>query len=501
MPLSIGILGTFDVENFGDQLFPLIAERELQERLPDVEVRTYSPWGRELLTPLDGGHPAEELGAREPMRCAELAQELDCLLIGGGEIIHTRDELLGAVYGVTGEEVLARRPSDWFIDGLGAELEGVCPVIWHGVGLPFEPTAEEAVRLCAALEARPYITVRDATSMERLRRAGVTGPVNVVPDSAFMVNRLLPTQLLVKRREFHRHMGWVPAADEPVLVVQGNRDLVRFAPQIAASLRIWLSGHPDVRVVIAELGPCHGDSEFADALAPMLPRPVFRFPRTAGIADTLSLIEGAHCFMGISLHGSITSVALGRRHVILNLNEQSKLDGFAQMIDAEDRIARRTDEIVARLETAWLSAPAYDVITLMQARLDQHFDHIAEIAEKSAAQRPGRVPDREELLRKVELLSREVELLRRASGLTARRLIEERSAMAEPFQAVRGELAQANEELAQANQALLELQNLRDDSDALQAAQRQHELLLATKTFRYTSRPRSYYAKIRRMFE
>jgi hypothetical protein len=214
----------------------------------------------------------------------------------------------------------------------------------------------------------------------------------------------------------------------------------------------------------------------------------------------MSLIEGAHCFMGISLHGNITSVALGRRHVILNLNEQSKLDGLAQMIGAEDRIARQPDEIVARLETAWLAAPAYDVITLMQARLDQHFDHIAEIAEKSAAQRPGRVPDREELLRKIKLLSREVELLRRASALTAQRLVEERSAMAEPFQAVRSELAQANEEIAQANEALLELQKLSDDSDALRGAQREHELLLATKTFRYTARPRSYYAKFRRLF-
>jgi hypothetical protein len=206
----------------------------------------------------------------------------------------------------------------------------------------------------------------------------------------------------------------------------------------------------------------------------------------------MSLIEGAHCFMGISLHGNITSVALGRRQVILNLNEQSKLDGLAQMIDAEDRVARQADEIVARLETAWISAPAYDVITLMQARLDQHFDHIAEIAEKSAAQRPGRVPDRAELLRKIERLSREVELLRRASAVTAQRLIEERSAMAEPFQAVRDQLAETNE-------SLLELQNLRDDSDALRAAQRKHELLLATRTFRYTARARSYYAKIRRI--
>ena len=227
----------------------------------------------QIPTHLDGGHPAEELGPCEPTRCAQLAQELDCLLIGGGGIIHTRDQVLSTVYGVSAEELLARRPSDWFIDGLGAELEQACPVIWHGVGIPFEPTAEETARL----RRRAWLqTLRD--SPRRNERAaiapaaGVSVPVSLVPDSAFMVNRLLPSQPVVRRRAFHRQMGWIPTADEPILVVQGNRDLVRFAPQIAAALRIWLTGHPDVRVVIAELGPCHGDGEFADALEPMLPR-------------------------------------------------------------------------------------------------------------------------------------------------------------------------------------------------------------------------------------
>jgi polysaccharide pyruvyl transferase WcaK-like protein len=486
------MLGTFDVENFGDQLFPLIARRELQERLPDLELRTFSPWGREIPTRLDGGDPAEELGARGPARCAELARELDCLVVGGGEIIHTRDELLSVVYGVSDEQVLARRPSDWFIDGLGAELEQACPVIWHCVGIPFEPTAEEAGRLCDALECRPYVAVRDATSKERLGRAGVSSPVTLVPDSAFLVNRLLPTRPLARRREFHRHMGWIPGTDDPVLVVQGNRDLLRFVPQIAAALRIWLTNHPDVQVVIAELGPCHGDSEFADALEPMLPRPVFRFPHTAGIADIISLIEGAHCFVGISLHGNITAVALGGRQMIINLNGQSKLDGLAQTIRAEDRLVRQPEEIVFRLETAWVSPPAYDVVAPLQARVDQHFDRIAEIAEKSAAQRPGRVPDKDELVRKIDRLSREVEMLRRVSALTQQRLIEERAAMAEPVRAVL-------DELAEAKARLIELETVNSDAtEALRDAQRENERLLATRTFRYTAGLRSRYRKLRR---
>jgi hypothetical protein len=36
------MVGTFDVDNFGDLLFPIVAEHELTARLPGVELRRYS---------------------------------------------------------------------------------------------------------------------------------------------------------------------------------------------------------------------------------------------------------------------------------------------------------------------------------------------------------------------------------------------------------------------------------------------------------------------------
>ena len=39
---EIGIVGTFDVQNFGDLLFPLIAERELESRLGPIKLHRFS---------------------------------------------------------------------------------------------------------------------------------------------------------------------------------------------------------------------------------------------------------------------------------------------------------------------------------------------------------------------------------------------------------------------------------------------------------------------------
>jgi hypothetical protein len=47
-PLSwhVGIVGSFDVENYGDLLFPVMAQAALERRLESVEVVPFSPNGR-----------------------------------------------------------------------------------------------------------------------------------------------------------------------------------------------------------------------------------------------------------------------------------------------------------------------------------------------------------------------------------------------------------------------------------------------------------------------
>jgi len=72
----IGIVGTFDVMNFGDLLFPLLAEHELRERLGDATVTAYSH--RELAP------PAWPYPVRPLERLPHELDTLDLLLVGGG---------------------------------------------------------------------------------------------------------------------------------------------------------------------------------------------------------------------------------------------------------------------------------------------------------------------------------------------------------------------------------------------------------------------------------
>ena len=392
-PPRLALWGTFDVDNYGDHLFPRVAASELQRRLPGAVLDAYSPYGRLHPTPLDDG-PVATLGPWTPQRAGELAGAYDTVVIGGGEIIHLNDPLLAPVYGTSAEELVRMAPSRFFVEALGPKRERRCPVVWHALGVSVEPAGDDALRLRAALARRSHVAVRDRYSRERLHRAGVQRPIQIVPDSALLLNRVLPAAALAGRLERLRAQGCYPAA--PAVVLQGCDLIVPHAGRVAWVLREWLD-RPSagrwpsrVELVVVETGRCRGDTLFAETVAPQLgPRPVFRLPPEAGIGDLAAAIAGGLVFVGSSLHGAITALVYGRPFVLLNLAGESKLDGFGDLTGLGDRVVHDVDALGPALERAVTTPPPPGLLTELQGRIDDHFDRIAEIALAAASRRDG----------------------------------------------------------------------------------------------------------------
>src|SRR6185295_13271983 len=86
--LQVGICGTFDVENYGDLLFPLIAEAELTKRLGRVEVHAFSYHAKK--------RPEWPYTVTSVTELPHLIGSLDAVLIGGGFIIRFDKEVAPA---------------------------------------------------------------------------------------------------------------------------------------------------------------------------------------------------------------------------------------------------------------------------------------------------------------------------------------------------------------------------------------------------------------------
>lgn len=515
----VAIWGTFDVANFGDLLFPRIFEHEIKRRLPAATVRAFSPLGDAHPVTLAGGNISEALGRWTGARAAELADELDFIAIGGGEIIHTHDEFYGIWYDdIPREQLAGLKPSDYFIDGVGRDLEYRCPTAWHAVGIPFDFDDDEAARVRAALADRRYVSVRDPLSRDRLIRAGVEREIHVVPDSAFVLDRILPRDLLAKRIAYLRATCAYPI-DVPPLIVQGSSALMSFADEIGSALRRVLREHESPPVVLLETGPCHGDAGFADAIAPHLEDRPYRVGAESTVEDIAAAISHSRGFVGLSLHGSITAFVYGLPSAILNLVGYSKLDALAGQI-GHDALVTSVDDLDAALGRVAAGVRANGDRAAFEARVDDHFDALAELAEVAAWERgapldagmaSGTVSGSS-----VHEAVRRYEALRRAHAARGRRLVEERHKLAELLRQAesrtalvdlesRTALADLEKRIAELEQRLAEAETARARAIA-ELAERTAERaavadmlarLESTKVFRYTAPLRRAYARLR----
>lgn len=394
-PPTVLHVGAFDLASYGDQLYPLISAHELGQRLEHVEVLPFGPLG----TPGDGLADAGRCWALGPWsthRASELARKADVVLCGGGEIVQGDGTTYAAFYGIDTLDAEGLRIDRWFLECLGS-AEHDCPVVWHSPGVPSELDESTAARLRSALADRAMVAVRDERSRHLLENAGVDRAVEVVPDSALLLPRVLTPSLLDEERDRLEADGCYPprpgrdlagsatsaseSAGNQVLVVQGNNTMARFTDVLASTLDAL---PPEVQIVTVAVSPCHDDHLFAAALSERLERETWNVPTTS-LEGVAAAIAGADCFLGVSLHAAITAIAYERPSVTFDPFRQAKLASFLDLVGAPER--RATDPIEAVSLAADLAHRhlrgeldgGIPRLAALQERIDHHFDRIAEL--------------------------------------------------------------------------------------------------------------------------
>lgn len=353
---QVGVVGTFDLENYGDLLFPLIAEAELTERLGSVKLHRFSYHAK---TPPEWPY--------EVTSVADLAREaipLDALLIGGGFLIRF-DKAVAPGYGPPAPGI--HHPTGyWLTPALMALQRGV-PVIWNAPGMhrnEIPAWAEPLLKL--ALDLSGYVAVRDAPSQAALARL-TTGPITVVPDTAFGLPRLLartPSGEVTRLRE-------AAGLTEPYVVVQaalGLEDFLRFVKKYADRFR-------GLRFLALPIGPVLGDDPAI--LEEGLPE-VVRLPSWPHPLLLAELISQAEAVVGHSYHLAITALAAGVPVFTTQDLSQGKYSALAGLgaifrLPVESRLD--PDWLLARLGKA---APSAAVRSMLDS-LAGHWDHVAEV--------------------------------------------------------------------------------------------------------------------------
>ncbi|MES1242518.1 MAG: polysaccharide pyruvyl transferase family protein [Acidobacteriota bacterium] len=353
--LNVGLVGTFDVENYGDLLFPLIAETELAERLGPVELHCFSYEAR----PAESW-PFPVISVTELPR---LAAGLDGLLIGGGFLVRF-DKAVAPGYGPP--PGIHHPTGYWLSPALIAHQHGV-PVLWNAPGVHYEDLPAWADPLMElAFSSSSYIAVRDEPSRAALARFADPVRIEVVPDTAFGLARQLagpPAPELERVREAAGLTG-------PYLIIQGVRNLgacQRFLKRHADRLRGY-------RLLALPIGPVNSDD--TSVLDPGLPG-LATLPFWPHPLLMAGLIREAETVIGSSFHLAITALTAGVpvfSPVDLSLWKYPGLQGFETIhpLPAEGSDPEWFFSRLGRKEAGARVGAAVD-------RLAVHWDRIASV--------------------------------------------------------------------------------------------------------------------------
>jgi len=479
----VAVVGTFDVENFGDVLFPRVIRHELASRHLDWDVRVVAPFGDERPEPAIAFDPSIALPEWGESGLRRLGTLVDAVISGGGEIMHDRDELLAPHYESSAAILSVRRPSWFFAGGAGPSV----PLAWNAIGVPFDLEGPFAEHVRASLDGAAYVSVRDPHSRDRILRLGVDREVALVPDVALGMQRVFDPRTLDGRREVHRVLGSIPRA--PYRIVSGNADLAHHAPAIAQALRAMDAERP-LETVVVSTSVGHGDRDFYEHLAQAMGERPRRVPALAGVDDIVAVISGADEYIGVSMHGAITAWVFGLPVVVMNPSAISKLDGIRHWLDEGLSVVHSIDEAPAAMGTVRRASRGPEALRSVHAALDAHYDALVESLVAPVEARFGRrrslSPDARLQRMRAELTNAQ----RRQAGLERRLVVERRR--------VASAMSGLHEDLRATGLREVEARGAREEAERrAEAAEAEVRRLYATRTMRILGPARSVWARMR----
>ena len=364
----VGVVGTFDVANFGDLLFPLVLEHELGRRLGAVEVRRYShrpmsapPWPYSV-------RPISELIAS--------VEELDLLVVGGGHLV--RFDAAVAPHYEAVDSGVPHPGGYWLSPTLLAASAGV-PVAWNAVGV--SPGTPDWARplLARVLDAADYVSVRDGDSLAELERVSPTGAIRLVPDSAFGIR-----DVLARTPTAADPAGYAAALEgRRYVIVQPSKGL----QPAAAAIHDAMPALRDAGVAVLELpiSPVLGDEL---GLLGDLGHETVRVDPWPDPISLAQLIAGADAVVAHSFHCSLVALAHGVPVFRAGMPEGTKYHALARFAGVT---AMESDVPLAeQLLRVRRAEPSSDVLEQV-SQLEDHWRQIAGLAEtRDSAATPRR---------------------------------------------------------------------------------------------------------------
>lgn len=363
--------GTFDVANYGDLLFPLLAQRRLASL--DTKIIAVSPIG---------GAPVWE-DCMPSIRVDEIENigHPACVLIGGGYIIRLLPMRL-PVYNY-GTVPLLGNPDLWV--GASHLAMHEIPVCWNAPGVPFSFSKEQRPFVCECIERSDYVSVRDEPSRNFLLEACPGADIAVVPDPVWEISNFWTPHEL---SEAYERSFLSRGQDKPSRSIAVHVNTAFVKGGMEKTIAGWLdqiSEDLDAKIILLSIGPCHGDDKLMRFVSKHMKTSPLLIDKPNSLKEIASCIAHADLYLGSSMHGLITASSFCVPGICVTSSDIPKFRGLQEQFNCNDTWSLSWEEVPSQVSSMDMDLKKVQLRHLrlqMQKRLDCHWDRITSIISK-----------------------------------------------------------------------------------------------------------------------
>ncbi len=334
--MKILIIGAFDRYNYGDLLFPLVIEKQLNSQGIDAEFEFFGLVNSDLSEV--GGLPTE--GLQEFYKKCDNPDEKVNVIIAGGEALGVTWNSLYAALNPLFQKINKRhvRISKFFNLNRFAQkilkgrtelpfvfdkkdFKGVNSIVLNslgGSGLSSKIFSKHYF-LKNKLQKADYFAVRDKVTLSNLAQEGIKA--DLFPDSAILMSEFYPLAWLDERVS-PVVKAYVAENRGEYVFVQINKKTTKGKLDIIAGEvdRIYSEGKTSICLCPIGKALDHDDDVALKDLGSQLTCPYTYFDADS-IWDIMYLIGESKCYVGTSLHGAITAMSYAVPHVGLKVEK------------------------------------------------------------------------------------------------------------------------------------------------------------------------------------
>jgi polysaccharide pyruvyl transferase WcaK-like protein len=348
--IKIAHFGTFDVDNYGDLLFPHIAEY----KLPQYEWVHVSPTTRNTIF-------KDSL----PIVSCDYARtkQFNAFVIGGGNILHLMPNKRTVYINKIGFSY-----ADLWIGAAKMAMEQKKPYIFNAPGISKKIVHYFHKKIALSVfKNSNYIALRERFSVEisegiSKSKSNPEFSTHIIPDTAFDIDRMWPIDTIKPSKYITVNLNG--RYHKPVSTTANNLDA------ISRELKM------PIKLIV--IGGCHGDQEFTKMVSKEM-KTDHEILESNGLKKLAHTIGYSSYFFGSSMHGFITALSYGvPAFLILNKTPLHKFVGLLEITEIDNKIICESFEDVRK----GLNKPAIlksEVKLKIQSDLDKHWKKIENI--------------------------------------------------------------------------------------------------------------------------